>query len=101
MRKLIACLALCGCASQGVPPGGPPDSQAPKLVAVTPDSGARGVKGGSAVFQFDEVVSERPPGVTTLGDLFFVSPRHGVPNVAWHREAIKLKPRRGWLPNTT
>ena len=101
MRKLIVCAALFACASQGVPPGGPPDSQAPVLVFVRPDSGVKGVKNGSAVFQFDEVVTERPPGVTNLGDLFVVSPRQGVPVVTWHREAIQVKPRRGWLPNTT
>lgn len=101
MRKLIALFALCGCASQGIPPGGPPDTQAPKIVGITPDSGATRVKGGSVVFRFDEVVSERPSGATTLGDVFVVSPRHGVPNVSWHRAEVRVKPRRGWLPNTT
>jgi hypothetical protein len=101
LRKLIAFFALCGCASQGVPPGGPPDTQAPKIVRITPDTGTTVVKGGSVVFRFDEVVSERPAGSTTLGDLFVVSPRQGVPNVTWHRDEVRVKPRRGWLPNTT
>ena len=101
MRKLIACAVLCGCASQGVPPGGPPDTQAPILISVSPDSGRTAVKDGSAVFRFDEVVSEHPAGATTIGDLFLVSPRKGVPDVSWHREEIRVKPRRGWLPNTT
>jgi hypothetical protein len=101
LRKLIAFFALCGCASQGVPPGGPPDTEAPKIFSITPDSGRTSVKGGVAVFRFDEVVAERPPSATTLGDLFLVSPRQGVPNVSWHRSSIQLKPRKGWLPNTT
>lgn len=101
MRKLIACAVLCGCASQGVPPGGPPDTQAPILISVTPDSGRSAVKVGEAVFRFDEVVSEHPAGATTIGDLFIISPRQGVPDVSWHREEIRVKPRRGWLPNTT
>ena len=84
-----------------MPPGGPPDAEAPKLLSVTPDSGRTLVKGNAAVFQFDEVVSERPPAVTTLGDLFVVSPRQGAPNVGWHRSSITVKPRKGWLPNTT
>ncbi len=84
-----------------MPPGGPPDTQAPNLLSITPDTGTVHAKSGAAVFQFDEVVSERPAGVTNLGDLFVVSPRQGVPNVAWHRESISVKPRRGWLPNTT
>lgn len=102
MRKLIACVFLCGCASQGMPPGGPPDTEAPTLLLVSPDSGRTMVKTGTtALFRFDEVVSERPSGATTLGDLFVVSPRQGVPNVSWHREEIHVKPRKGWLPNTT
>ncbi|MDQ6717671.1 MAG: Ig-like domain-containing protein [Gemmatimonadota bacterium] len=102
MRKLIACIFLCGCASQGMPPGGPPDTQAPTLLLISPDSGRTMVKtGATARFRFDEVVSERPAGATTLGDLFVVSPRQGVPNVSWHREEIHVKPRKGWLPNTT
>ncbi len=101
MRKLIGCVLLCACASQGMPPGGPPDTEAPHLLSVTPDSGRTLVKGNAAVFEFDEVVSERPPAATTLGDLFVVSPRQGAPNVAWHRSSITVKPRKGWLPNTT
>lgn len=84
-----------------MPPGGPPDVAAPVIVAVRPDSGRTSVKGGVAVFRFDEVVSERPAAATTLGDLFIVSPRQGVPDVSWHREEIRVRPRRGWLPNTT
>lgn len=101
MRKLIACIALFGCASQGVPPGGPPDTQAPIIIAITPDSGATAIKRKLAVFRFDEVVSEKPAGATTLGDLVVVSPRQGAPDVSWHRDEIHVKPRGGWLPNTT
>jgi hypothetical protein len=34
----IALVAAVGCARQGMPPGGPPDLQAPVLVAVSPES---------------------------------------------------------------
>ena len=44
--------------------------------------------------------AERPPGATTLSDLFLISPRDGAPNVSWHRSAIGVRPRRGWRPNT-
>lgn len=101
MRRLIGCVLLCGCASQGAPPGGPPDTQAPVLLSVTPDSGSTSVKRNSILFRFDETVSERPAGVTNLGDLFVVSPRQGAPNVSWHRSEIEVKPRRGLRPNTT
>ena len=101
MRKLIICLGAVACASQGAPPGGPPDTQAPQLLSVSPDSGTVSVKTKAVVFRFDEVISERPPAATTLGDLFIVSPRQGAPNVAWHRSEVDVKPRKGWLPNTT
>lgn len=83
-----------------MPPGGPPDVAAPQLVSITPDSGAVGVKPKEVLFRFDEVVSERPPGATTLGDLFLISPRNGAPSASWHREVIGVKPAHGWRPNT-
>ena len=83
-----------------MPPGGPPDIAAPQLLSVNPDSGTVGVKPKEVIFQFDEVVSERPPGVTSLSDLFLISPRNGAPSASWHREAITVKPSHGWRPNT-
>src|ERR1700693_1631123 len=88
------------CASPGMPPGGPPDVAAPQIVAIIPDSGTIGVSPKEVIFRFDEVVSERPPSVTTLSDLFLISPRDGAPNVSWHRSSIAVRPRRRWLPNT-
>ena len=83
-----------------MPPGGPPDVAAPKIVAIIPDSGSVGVKPKEVIFRFDEVVAERPPAATTLSDLFLISPRDGVPDVSWHRDAITVKPSHGWRPNT-
>lgn len=83
-----------------MPPGGPPDVAAPQIVAINPDSGAVGVKPKEVLFRFDEVVSERPPAATTLGDLFLISPRDGVPDASWHRDAIGVKPAHGWRANT-
>jgi hypothetical protein len=101
LRRLIAVALLgYGCASPGMPPGGPPDAAAPQIVSITPDSGTVGVRPREVVFQFDEVVAERPSGVTTLGDLFLISPRDGVPNASWHRDAIGVRPSRGWRANT-
>ena len=101
MRRLIAAVLFgLACASQGMPPGGPPDVAAPKIVAITPDSGAVGVSPKEVIFRFDEVVAERPPSATTLADLFIISPRNGVPDAHWHRDAIGVKPSRGWRPNT-
>lgn len=101
MRRLTAAVLFgLGCASPGMPPGGPPDVAAPQIVAIIPDSGALGVSPREVIFRFDEVVSERPPSATTLDDLFLISPRDGAPEASWHRDAIGVRPRRGWRPNT-
>lgn len=83
-----------------MPPGGPPDVAAPQIVRIIPDTGAVNVKPKEVLFQFDEVVAERPPSVTTLADLFLISPRDGVPNASWHRDAIGVRPAHGWRSNT-
>lgn len=83
-----------------MPPGGPPDVTAPQIVGIVPDSGTVGVKPKDVVFRFDEVVSQRPPSVTTLSDLFLISPRDGSPDVSWHRDAIAVRPAHGWRSNT-
>ena len=83
-----------------MPPGGPPDVAAPQIVAIIPDTGTVGVKPKEVLFRFDEVVSERPAAATTLSDLFLISPRDGVPNASWHRDAIGVRPSHGWRSNT-
>lgn len=83
-----------------MPPGGPPDTAAPELISITPDSGTIGVRPKELLFRFDEVVSERPASVTSLSNLFLISPRNGAPTASWHREVIGVKPGHGWLPNT-
>src|SRR5512140_3396515 len=70
-------LALSACASPGTPPGGPVDTQAPKIVRIAPDSAKTGVNPREVVFEFDEVVSERPAGAANLNGLFLISPRNG------------------------
>ncbi|HEX6629002.1 MAG TPA: Ig-like domain-containing protein [Gemmatimonadaceae bacterium] len=101
MRRLIA-VALVGlaCAQPGMPPGGPPDVAAPQIVGITPDSGAVGVRPKEVLFKFDEVVSERPQSATSLSDLFLISPRDGVPDASWHRDAVGVRPTHGWRANT-
>jgi hypothetical protein len=98
---IIGCVAGVACASMETPPGGPPDAAPPALVRITPDTGAVNARPRAVVFRFDEVVSERPRSVTTLHDLFIVSPTTGAPDVDWQRDAITVRPRKGWLPNTT
>jgi hypothetical protein len=101
LRRLIAVALLeSACASPGMPPGGPIDVAPPQIVAIIPDTGSVGVKPKEVIFRFDEVVAERPPSVTTLSDLFLISPRDGVPEASWHRNAIGVRPTHGWRANT-
>ena len=98
----IALLALgSACASPGIPPGGPVDTEGPQVVGTSPDSGSTGVTPKEVVFRFDEVVSERPSGAATLEGLVVISPRDGAPNVDWNRSEVAVKPRRGFRPNVT
>jgi Big-like domain-containing protein len=92
---------LYGCASPGIPPGGPTDTDGPKVVGTAPDSGATGVSPRDVVFSFDEIVNELPAGAPTLEGLFVISPREGTPSVDWHRREISVRPRKGWRSNVT
>jgi len=70
-------------------------------MSITPDTGKTGFNARAVIFKFDEIVSEKPANATTLGDLFIISPRRGAPDVAWKRDEIRVRPRNGWLRNTT
>lgn len=96
----IAAIIIAACASPGVPPGGPVDTQAPQVVKIVPDSGKTGTTPPAVVFRFDEVVSERPSGAPSLGALFLISPRNGDVRVDWHRDELEIRPRKGWRKNT-
>ncbi len=94
-------VALVACAQQGFPPGGPPDKDPPKLVKTNPDSNARNVSAKEASFQYDEVLSERPAGASSLDALVLISPRDGAPHVGWHRSRVSVRGRKDWKANTT
>lgn len=119
-RRLVAYAAvavLAACASQGLPPGGPPDAEMPKIVRLLPDSNAVNVRAPAVVIRFDEVVNERStatpprgggaPGASAgasaagLAGVLLLSPSDGRDEVIWRREALELRPRRGLRPNTT
>ena len=101
MRKLILLFALVACAQQGFPPGGPPDKVPPKLLKTSPDSNARNVTEKEVNLQYDEVLSERPGGASSLEALVLISPRDGAPRVGWHRTRISVRGHKDWKPNTT
>ena len=119
----VVVLSLSACASPGTPPGGPPDKEAPQLVAVTPDTNSLNVRARSVIFRFDEVVNERSSpraragggqsvgtaggsignngNSSTLASLVAVSPGDGRERVIWRRDAIEVEPRNGFRANTT
>lgn len=95
-----AALGISACASMGMPPGGAVDKRPPLLLKVTPDTNALHVKAKEVVFRFDKVLSERPRGAPTLEQLVVVSPSDGPTSVDWRRQALAVRPRKGWRPNT-
>ena len=97
---VLTAAIIAGCASQGMPPGGPPDTAPPTLVKVTPESGSVRVNLRVVDFQFDEIVSERPRGAQSLDQLVLISPSDGRPSVAWGRDRLVVRPQHGWRPNT-
>jgi hypothetical protein len=101
VRRLILLFALVACAQQGFPPGGPPDKVPPKLLKTSPDSNARNVTEKEVNLQYDEVLSERPGGASSLDALVLISPRDGAPRVGWHRTRISVRGHKDWKPNTT
>jgi hypothetical protein len=97
---LAALTLITGCASQGMPPGGPIDRTPPRLVAVTPDSGALHVGARQTViFRFDEVVNERTRAGGGLNEAVVVSPSEGIISVDWHRTYITVRSHKGWRPD--
>jgi hypothetical protein len=102
VRKLILLVTVLGCAQLGSPPGGPEDHAAPHLLRISPDTNALNVHPKSVQLQFDEIINERPArGGDNLSALFLISPQRGRADVKWHRSRIEIKPRRGWMANTT
>lgn len=102
-NRIFACAvaaASLGCASPGMPPGGPEDFAAPTLVRVVPESGSVRTAPPRVEFVFDEVVSERPRGAGSLAQLVVISPSDGPPQVDWERRRLVVRPRGNWRPNT-
>lgn len=94
---------MVACASQGPPPGGPPDTKPPHLVQVKPESGAVVQNfSGDVEIQFDETVDEMATGGSSrssaggLAGQVLLSPVSGPVHVDWHRSRVTVKPKEGW-----
>jgi len=101
LRLGLVTLALAaGCASEGMPPGGPVDKTPPVMLKVTPESGALRVGLRQVVtFTFDEVINERTRAGGGLDAAVVVSPSDGPVTVDWHRKSITIRNRKGWRPD--
>lgn len=107
-RRLALALllgTLAACARIEPPPGGPPDTEPPQLIATVPDSLAR-LPGfdGDVEFRFDEVISEggsasQGAGTGDLERLIILSPTTRFPDVKWRRTRITVRPDEGWQPD--
>ncbi len=99
-RRQAACaglLAAClgACAAMQEPPGGPPDFDAPIILAITPDSGAVAEGFDDAVeIEFSEVLNER-----SVENLILLSPRPEELDVSWKRSRVTVQPKGGWREN--
>jgi hypothetical protein len=91
---------VAACASEQFPPGGPILHTTPKILVTIPETNAVNVKAKHVVIGFDRVMSETPSGMSSLDQMFLVSPWTGQPNVDWHRDHITVTPRKGIRPNT-
>lgn len=103
-RLLVLGAALVGgtaCANQALPPGGPEDQAPPLVLKITPEPRSVIARPRQVEIRFDEVISETPKaGGRDLKDLVFISPKSGEPRVDWNRNAIRIRPSKGWRQNT-
>lgn len=105
IRRLLvigaALAAGTACANQALPPGGPEDEAPPLVLKVTPETRSVIARPKQVEIRFDEVISETPKaGGRDLADLVFISPKSGEPRVDWDRNAIQIRPSKGWKLNT-
>lgn len=96
----IAVLAMViGCASPGMPPGGPTISSFPRVIATLPDTNARNARPNKVLVRYDDVIGEQAAG-GNLSRAVLISPWDGEPRVEWKRTGMTIRPKGGWRPNT-
>jgi hypothetical protein len=101
LAVVVLSAAAVACASMAAPPGGPEDRDPAEVVLIVPESGALNFNRRAVEIRFNEVISDRGTGPAALGNLVLISPREGAPRVSYRRDAIAVRPRSRWRPNTT
>ncbi len=92
---VLALASLESCANVQPPPGGPPDSIPPMLIAVFPDSYAVVSWTGNREkvrFEFDEPISEQNLQLAAI--LYPFEPR---PKIEKGKAELRVRPRSGWI----
>ncbi len=102
MRNLFVlifpCLVFLFCAKQGMPPGGPEDKTAPRVILASPSADSTQVGQDPRI---EIVFSERMQKKKTEESIF-ISPVPEIPWVlSWHKNRLGLKPPQSLKPKTT
>jgi uncharacterized protein (DUF2141 family) len=87
-KSLLVCIliAVCSCARQGLPPGGPPDVTPPKVLCSSPDSGeVRVTRVDEICIDFSERMAKR-----SVRDAIFIRPVVQVREGRWYKNTFCL-----------
>ncbi len=94
---LLLCACIAGCASIGMPQGGPKDETPPKLMKSKPDNNATGWNKNKIEIEFDELVS-----VQNASEKVVVSPPQKKPaSVSTVMKKVVVELKDSLMPNTT
>ena len=95
---VLAAAVVAGCARQGTPPGGTPDTVAPAIIVVRPAAGGEAEDLDESIrIEFNERISERITG-GTLQDVVIVSPATGEARVSHGRSSLEVELEGGLQP---
>ena len=93
----LAVALACSCARRGVPPGGPVDSDPPRVVSTSPDSGRVRVGTASGIcVTFSEPMDKR-----TVRDAVTIRPTVKVGDMDWRKNSFCLTPAESLDTATT
>lgn len=96
LALLLGAPVLSGCAEMGPPPGGPPDTTHPYVLAASPDSMATGVDSTAVIaLTFSERVDRQ-----SAREWFFLNPYVPIKDVRWDGPTMRVS-FNGPLPSGT
>jgi hypothetical protein len=93
---VLSLALLAGCASQGAPTGGPPDTEPPGVVSSVPASGGLNVSEGKISVEFSEYIDRR-----SFQESAFLSPSAGALKYDWSGTSVEITAAETLRANTT